>query len=79
MSDYAEVEVIVEGALDIAETFTTERQVSKFIDKVQAEARYDGLHTEVYVLWHQHGMTTEECGCAQYVTDHHPTYEWNAP
>ena len=74
---YAQVDVIVEGALDESETIFTDEALESFIQGIERVANEDHQHTEVYVLWHEHSPYIDECGCAQYVTDHHPQYEFN--
>jgi hypothetical protein len=81
---YAEVSVIVDGALDAEVMFTDETLMLAYLASVGAEAESDGLPTEVYVLWHDHPLYDEavdldydDCACVQYVSDHHPDYSWN--
>ena len=76
---YADVTVVVDGAEEQHETFTDYLLLDQFIDGIREDAESDGYHTEVFVLWHEHEMSADECACAQYVTDHHPQHEWNAP
>lgn len=77
-TSYADVDVIVDGALAHQKTFTDHAALTSFIEQERDAAVADGLWTEVYILWHEHPMTDEECTCAQYATDHHPDFEWNA-
>jgi hypothetical protein len=77
VSSYAEVTVIVDGALDESATFTDETALAEFLASQHTAAQADGLPTEVYVLWHDHAMSDQECCCVQYVSDHHPDYSWN--
>jgi hypothetical protein len=72
---YAEVEVIVNGALDSTETFFDETLLSERIEQIRQDAESDGYPTEVFITHHEHDP--RECECAQYVTDHHPAYSWN--
>jgi hypothetical protein len=74
-SAYAEVTVIVDGALDQEITFTDETLMRDFIDKIREDAESDGYPTEVFVLYHEH--EPGDCECVQYVTDHRPAYAWN--
>jgi hypothetical protein len=76
---FAEVTVIVDGAVDRTELFTSEKGVANFIKVVRAEAQADGVPTQVFVLWHFHDVTQTECECVQYQTDGRPLYEWNKP
>lgn len=72
---YAEVSVVVDGALEESETFYDETPLSEYVESIRQEAEGHGYPTEVYVLYHDHSPS--ECECAQYVTDHHPAYSWN--
>jgi hypothetical protein len=74
---YADVSLVVEGALDNQSVAYTETDVDEYVQAAEAEAKADGLHTEVYVLWHEHDETNEECACVQYLTDHHPYASFN--
>ena len=78
---YPDVDVIVEGALDSSETFEddalSEANMAVYIEGTRESAEADGLRTEVYILYHDHDMSEDECSCAQYVTDGHPAYSWN--
>jgi hypothetical protein len=73
---YAEVTVIVDGALDQEATFTDYLLQEQFVDGVREDAEADGYPTEVFVIEHEHAPGAE-CECVQYVTDHHPRYAWN--
>jgi hypothetical protein len=79
---YAEVTVIVDGAQDDVATFATDDAVSyadmlAYIAGQGEMAASDGLPTEVYVLWHDHPLSDQDCCCVQYVSNHHPDYSWN--
>jgi hypothetical protein len=74
---YAEVTVIVDGAVEQEETFHDYLLMNAFIDGVREDAAGDGYPTEVYVMEHEHDETGQECSCAQYVADHHPRHAWN--
>ena len=76
---YAEVSVIVDGALDKEETFHDYALQAEFIDSVREDARSDGYPTEVYILDHDHDHLGdgEECACIQYAQDHRPAHAWN--
>lgn len=74
---YADVTVIVDGALDAEVCYSDYALMEQFIDDIREEARGDGYPTDVYIQYHEHEMTQDECVCGQYVTDHHPAYSWN--
>ena len=75
---YAQVDVIVEGALDESVFLNSDSAIDTFVSKVERDAEADGLATEVYVLWHQHDEAIDcEGNCVQYLTDHRPTYSFN--
>lgn len=78
---YYDVEAIVEGALTSMDSFDEEATKDEWVATEKRMAEKDGLHTEVYVTFHDHEelKSGEECSCAQYVTDGAPTHEWNAP
>ena len=63
---YYEVTVIVEGAVDRSETIETERVVNLFIDEVENEAKLDGKETDVFIQFHDHSLSVDDCVCAQY-------------
>ena len=70
---YADVTVIVDGAVGTEDTFYDYALMEQFIDTIRDEAMGDGYPTDVYIQYHEHDMTDNECICAQYETDHHPT------
>ena len=76
---YAELSVIVDGALETEETFHDETLMSARVEEIKEDARGDGYPTEVFILYHEHDDLTgdQECACVQYVTDHRPAYAWN--
>lgn len=74
---YAEVTVIVDGAVEQTEIFHDQALLNQFVDGVREDAESDGYPTEVYVQYHEHDLTSQECECAQYETDHHPAYAYN--
>ena len=74
---YADVTVIVDGAVGTENTFYDYALMEQFIDTIRDEAMGDGYPTDVYIQYHEHDMTDNECMCAQYETDHHPDYSWN--
>ncbi len=73
---YAEVSVIVDGALDSDRTFTNQDELDAYLEMVRVESETDGQPTEVYVLYHEHGKGAD-CLCIQYETDHHPYARYN--
>ena len=73
---YAEISVIVEGALDETETFTDQTLLDEYLATLESEAYASGYQFDVYVRWHDHDPG--DCECAQYETDHHPTYVYNS-
>src|SRR5262245_40894860 len=74
---YADVSIIVEGALEEEQRLHTDAEVDELVTRVEREAKADGLETEVYVLWHDHDEADEECACIQYAQDHHPYASFN--
>jgi hypothetical protein len=73
---YADVSVVVDGALEDEQTFYDETLMAEFIREIEDEARSDGYPTQVYVLFHDH--PEGECECIQYVQSHKPYAEFNA-
>lgn len=69
---YANVDVIVEGALDSYLVFDSQHALDEYIELSINDAKANALHMEIYVQWHDHEMTHEECACAQYEMNHHP-------
>jgi hypothetical protein len=67
---YAEVTVLVDGAVDEEATFSDEAMLNDFLASVERGAQADGIRAEVFVLFHDH--SPGDCECAQYVTDHKP-------
>jgi len=70
---YTQVDVICEGALEESETFTDYLLLDEYLANLKTEAIGDGATLEVYILEHEHALDIE-CNCAQYVTDHRPSY-----
>ena len=68
---YAELTVIVNGAVEEEATFTDETLVTEFLNDLEREAEGDGVRTEVHRLDHDHAPEVD-CDCAQYATDHRP-------
>jgi hypothetical protein len=94
MEGYYDVTVVIEGAVDEDATFpeTDEGMIGmdQMIDSLRIWAKQDKINgiasaeqvnpwVQIFTLYHAHPLSDEECSCAQYVTDHHPEYEWNAP
>lgn len=73
---YAEVTVIVNGALEEEETFHDYALMDAFLAEVRREASSHGYPTEVFVLYHEHPLQAE-CECIQFETDHHPLFTYN--
>jgi len=76
---YWDVTVVVAGAVDEDRTFgDSDREMVErgaFLAEVKRAAESLGDETvEVYELFHDHPMSVEDCACAQYLTDHHPSY-----
>jgi hypothetical protein len=76
MPAYADVSVVVDGALEEEHRFTDEALMTDYIRTVQDEAEGHGYRTEVFILEHDHEPA--ECECIQYVQDHKPAYTFNA-
>lgn len=72
---YWQVDVVVDGALDVSETITEQAEFNELIEKIIDDAG-DGKFTQVYVIEHWHSLDVEECGCVQFLTDHAPMYEF---
>jgi hypothetical protein len=74
---YADVTVVVDGAVDSEERFYDYALMDEFIRSVEEDAKADSYPTEVYIVYHEHKETEDECSCVQYLTDHHPAYTFN--
>ena len=76
---YAEVSVIVNGALEEEETFTDYLLLEEYVKNIESDAEDHGYLTEVHIVQHEHEplQGDDECACVQYLTDHHPTYVYN--
>lgn len=70
ISAYADVSVIVDGALEREEMITDETALTDYLAMVESDARDDGIRAEVWIIWHDHSPSVDECSCAQYVTRH---------
>lgn len=75
---YADVTVIIDGAVEEEHTFSDEAFMLDYIRTIQDEAGSHGYLTEVYILNHEHSLTDDECGCVEYLQDHSPAYRFNA-
>jgi len=73
---YADVDVIVNGALEESRTFHDETLMNHYIGEIEDEASDHGYLTEVYVVWHEHDDDIE-CECVQYLTSHKPYATFN--
>jgi hypothetical protein len=77
---YAEVTVIVAGALESEEITFNQHDLDEFIATVREAAEIDGLPTEVHILHHDHDDPTGEdfsCECVQYEQSHKPAFTFN--
>lgn len=73
---YAELSIVVNGALESTEIYFDETLLNEAISYFKEDAESHGYPTQVYVSYHDHSPDIE-CECAQYETDHHPAYEYN--
>jgi hypothetical protein len=74
---FAEVTVVVDGALEAEERFRDEIAMRQFIMDIESDAEGDGVRTEVFVLYHGHDLDVDDCACIQYELDHRPKYIFN--
>jgi hypothetical protein len=74
---YSEISVVVDGALEEEQTFTDYLLEAEYLDRIEEEATDHGYPTEVFRLYHEHNPSDEDCGCIQYVQDHHPYASYN--
>lgn len=77
--EYWDVDLIIEGALDWSSTFYDKGEMNEWAKGYQEAGENLRVRTEIYIMHHAHPVLSEdeECQCAQYLTDHHPTYSWN--
>ena len=68
---YADVFLVIEGALDEQSTFKDECALNDYIRTLQDEHKTEGWNGALYVLWHEHDPQPD-CGCSEYLTDHRP-------
>jgi len=73
---YADVSVIVDGALEEDERFHDYMLLDAFVSVIEEDQKDHGYPVEVYILEHDHEEPNgdEECACAQYLQDHRPSY-----
>ncbi len=76
-SEWLEVQVVVEGAVDETLEIRDPAYLDKAIDKVERQFKEDGVPTEVFVLHHLCDGQGD-CVCAQYALDSHPAYTFGA-
>lgn len=74
---FAEVTVIVDGALEETAIFYDYAVQAAWMEDLKADAMDHGYPTEVFVVEHDHAVTVEECVCVQYRTDHKPVWSHN--
>lgn len=77
---YADVDIVVDGAVESTNRFYDETLMAHFIDQEIEFAKGDGLPLEIYVQFHEHtdhDPDVEGCSCNQYVTDGRPKYVFN--
>ncbi len=77
MSAYAEVSVVVDGALEQNLTFHDATLMTAEIAEIVEEAKGDGYRTEVFVMFHEHNET-EDCECVQFEASHLPEVTINS-
>lgn len=73
---YAEITVIVEGAVDEEFIATDETILSEQMRELEEEACDSGYTFEVHRQDHDHEQGID-CECAQYATDHRPYRVFN--
>ena len=74
---YADLTVIVAGAVDEADSYFDQTLLDERIAEIKTESAADGYRTEIYVRYHDHDISEEDCACAQYEQDGRPTYVFN--
>ncbi len=76
---YADVIVIVDGAVEDEECFRDYLVMAEFVQTIADEAASHGYPTEIYVVHHEHDDLgpDEECACVQHLSDHRPKYAYN--
>lgn len=80
MSRYADVTTVWDGAVDSFDTVRSDGGLATLVRQVERDVKRSDTapHVQVFVQWHEHPITLEECSCSQYETDHHPYVEWGA-
>ena len=73
---YAELTVVVDGALDVEATFHDEAVLREAIAADLEDAESHGYPTDIYVAYHDHEFGIE-CECAQFELDHSPAFTAN--
>jgi hypothetical protein len=85
---FSEISVLVNGALDqeaiLRDIPNRDTVLVKDLDAIvndtaEFAARYPQSHVEIYVLYHDHEISEEECACVQFLQSHKPAHEWNKP
>jgi hypothetical protein len=72
-NEWADVDVIFDGALDSHTTVTSDGEIDNIIKELVVGNPDDNW--QVFVLWHDHDrhLTSQDgCNCIQYLGDHHP-------
>lgn len=74
---YTDISVIWAGALDTAEAFSDEQgaDMDALIASVKNEAGNTDESVQIYALYHDHDISTADCVCVQYLTDHSPLWD----
>lgn len=72
---YADVTVVVDGAVEEEERFTDETLMLDYVRTLEDEAAGHGYPVEVFILRHEH--EPRECECVQFLQDHKPAYRFN--
>lgn len=76
---YVDAMVIVDGALDEEAVFgegEADKLEAWLIQQKELAMAHPMQETEIYLMDHDHPPDLEDCSCAQYLTDHHPTWSW---
>lgn len=74
---YADVTVVVEGAVEEDRRFFDSALLQEFIEELRREQQDSGYNFAI-VLEHDHDPTAD-CSCVEYLQDHRPTYEFTTP
>ncbi len=73
---YADLTVIVDGAIETEETHYDYALLRDAIVMYQHDAEGHGYPTDIFVQYHDHDPGP--CECAQFETDHRPFWSSNA-